>query len=64
MSNVLLDNLMSSQFAGDYYVSIIPTTATEYIIRGGRRLKQTMITPQLESKRQSQTDADGIYYLI
>ena len=53
LSNVLLDNLFSSQFAADNDVFIIPTTVTAKIVRGGGRLAPTMITPLLESIRQS-----------
>ena len=53
MSNVLLDNLFSSQFAVDNDVLIIPTTATAEIVRGGERLVPTMITPLLKSIGQS-----------
>ena len=53
MSNVLLNNLFSSQFAADNDVLIIPTTARAELFRGGGQLVQTMITPLLEFIRQS-----------
>ena len=53
LSNVLLDNLLRSQFAADRDVLIIPTTAAAAIVRGGGRLAPTLITPLLESIRRS-----------
>ena len=53
MSNVLLVNLLSSQFAADRDVLVIPTTATSAIVHDCGRLAPTVITPLLEFIRQS-----------